>query len=137
MEIKTSTLKNLLYGIVAIVVLGGVAMLMASKPSEGPKEFETPDTTIDLEGKQVLNLTAKGGYSPAVITAKAGEETVLVVTTKNTFDCSSAFVIPSLKIQKNLPASGTTQFILGTFEAGKEINGSCSMGMYNFKIKFV
>jgi plastocyanin domain-containing protein len=137
MEIKTSTLKTILFGIAAVIVLGVGTVLLVSKPSEGSKEFDLQEPTIDLEGKQVINLTAKGGYSPAVITAKAGQETVLVVATKNTFDCSSAFVIPELKIQKNLPATGNTQFNLGTFEAGKEINGSCSMGMYNFKIKFV
>lgn len=136
MEVKTSTIKNILFGLIAVVILGVLAMALAN-PTEGSKDFETQNTAIDLEGKQVINLTAKGGYSPAVITAKAGEETVLVVNTKNTFDCSSAFVIPELGIQKNLPATGNTQFNLGTFEAGKELAGSCSMGMYNFKIKFI
>lgn len=103
----------------------------------GSSENSTGQATVDTSGKQVITLTAKGGYSPKVITAESGKATLLNVKTDNTFDCSSGFTIPSLKISKNLPASGTTSIEIPSQPAGSEINGTCTMGMYNFKIKFI
>jgi len=92
-------------------------------------------STVNTD-KQILDLRAKGGYSPSVIMAAANKETILRVNTQNTFDCSSAFTIPSLGIRRNLPATGSTEIALGSQKPGTEIAGTCSMGMYNFTIKF-
>lgn len=89
-------------------------------------------TTVD--GKQIIEIQAKGGYLPRVTTAQSGIPTTLRINTNGTFDCSSAIRIPSLKVSKNLPATGVTDIDLGTLAPGK-IAGNCSMGMYPFEIQ--
>ncbi len=87
-------------------------------------------------GEQVVQMTAKGGYSPNKIVAKAGMPTKLEVATNETFDCSSSIKIPSLGITKLLPESGTTSINIPAQKAGTNITGLCSMGMYKFDIAF-
>lgn len=89
-------------------------------------------TTVD--GKQIIEIQAKGGYLPRVTTAQSGIPTTLRINTSGTFDCSSAIRIPSLKVSKNLPATGVTDIDLGTLAPGT-IAGNCSMGMYPFEIQ--
>ncbi len=103
-------------------------------PSKVKQETKNEQTNTD--GKQIIEITARGGYSPNRIEAKADIDTILRVETRNTFDCSSAFTIPELKINKNLPITGTTDFNIGTHKAGTKLQGSCSMGMYGFEIEF-
>jgi plastocyanin domain-containing protein len=86
---------------------------------------------------QVIKVFAKNGYSPSKITAKADTETIIRIETNNTYDCSAALVIPSIKYSKFLPTSGTTDIQLLPQKAGTEIQASCSMGMYGFTIEFV
>jgi len=85
--------------------------------------------------KQIIEITAKGGYNPRVSTAKAGIPTILRINTNGTFDCSSSIRIPSLGISKYLPQSGVTDIDLGINQTGT-LYGSCGMGMYPFQINF-
>ena len=62
-----------------------------------------------VDGKQVIEIKAKGGYTPREILAKADMPTVIKVKTQGTFDCSSALVIPSLNYRSNLSPSGVTE----------------------------
>ena len=87
-------------------------------------------------GEQILEVTAKGGYSPATVNAKSNAITTLRIKTSNTFDCSSSLVIPKLNIRKNLPANGTTDINIPPQEKGTTIAAACSMGMYRFNIIF-
>jgi plastocyanin domain-containing protein len=87
------------------------------------------------EDKQIIDLTARGGYSPRKSIAKAGIPTILRFTTSGTFDCSSSIRIPSMNISKNLALSGTTDVDLGNPKEGI-LYGSCGMGMYPFEINF-
>ncbi len=89
-----------------------------------------------VEGKQVIEVSAKGGYSPRMTVAKANVPTILRVTTNATFDCSSALRIPALSYSKNLPATGTTDIEVPAQAAGTTLKALCSMGMYNFSITF-
>lgn len=107
-----------------------------SQKNTSPGGKEVTENNVVLEnGKQIINLSAKGGYQPRISVAKAGMPTVLRVTTNNTFDCSSAIRIPSLKIAQNLTYSGSVDFDLGSPEPGV-LDGLCSMGMYRFQIQF-
>lgn len=76
------------------------------------------------------------GYSPAVLAAPAGRPIQLVLVTRNTQSCSRAFVIPSLGIQKILPATGQTIINLPAQAPGSSIRFTCSMGMYQGVIQF-
>jgi len=88
-----------------------------------------------VDGKQIIEIRAKGGYVPVHSVAKAGIPTILRVDTNGTFDCSSTIRIPSMKINQNLPMSGTTDIDLGVQKIGI-FQGTCGMGMYPFDIKF-
>jgi plastocyanin domain-containing protein len=89
-----------------------------------------------VDGKQIIEVNARGGYNPRDITAKAGVPTILRMKTSGTFDCSSAFVIPSLQIQKMLPATGVTDFEIPAQAPGSTMHGTCGMGMYSLQINF-
>lgn len=88
-----------------------------------------------INGKQIIEIRAKGGYRPIHSFAKAGMPTILRVDTNGTFDCSSSIRIPSMNIGQNLPMSGTTDIDLGVQKVGI-FQGTCGMGMYPFDIKF-
>lgn len=88
-----------------------------------------------VDGIQIIEINAKGGYSPRKSIAKAGIQTILRFNTNGTFDCSSSIRIPSMNIFKNLPQSGITDIDLGIQKTGT-LNGSCGMGMYPFQIEF-
>ncbi|MEP7103285.1 MAG: cupredoxin domain-containing protein [Candidatus Dojkabacteria bacterium] len=132
MEIDKGTLKSL--GIfVVVVTISIIAYLTITNRNSS----SVAGSTSIIEGdNQIVTIKAKGGYSPNVITAKANENTILRVTTNNTFDCSSSLRIPSMNLTKLLPSNGNTDIALGAHAPGTEITGVCSMGMYSFKIKF-
>lgn len=88
------------------------------------------------DGIQYITIDAKGGYSPAVTTAKAGIPTKLIMKTNGTFDCSASLVIRSVGFQKILPQTGETEIDLGIPKAGVPLQGLCGMGMYSFVINF-
>lgn len=88
-----------------------------------------------VDGKQIIEIDAKGGYQPRRSIAKAGISTIIRFNTKGTFDCSSAVRIPSLNISKSLPQSGATDIDIGSSQLGTLL-GSCGMGMYPFEVVF-
>lgn len=117
------------------------AINYSSKTSKGDYFEENIDTeeiannVSIIDGKQIIEIRAKGGYKPAHSVAKAGIHTILRLDTNGTFDCSASVRIPSMDISKNLPMSGTTDIDIGIQKAGV-FNGTCGMGMYPFDIKF-
>lgn len=120
--------------IISAVVVGWSFWLVSDK--EGEDDTSPVPTAIITEGTQLIDITAKGGYSPRVVMAKAGVPTVLRVSTNGTFDCSSSIVIPKLGYQKFLGPTGTEDIAISAEQAQGTLQGTCSMGMYNFKIKF-
>ena len=87
-------------------------------------------------GKQVVEILARGGYSPARTVAKSGVDTILRVKTQNTFDCSASLVIPSLGYRQFLKQNGTEDIIVPADKAQGTLRGLCSMGMYSFEVSF-
>lgn len=135
--------RTLIALIIGSIIIGFTFFVATYKPSSSsavsgasPDAPAKEENTVVMEnGKQVITLRAKGGYWPRVSVAKAGIPTVLRVKTDNTFDCSSALRIPSLKIAQNLQYSGSVDIDLGSQKAGI-LDGMCSMGMYRFGIEF-
>lgn len=91
---------------------------------------------VDGGETQILEITARGGYEPSTIEAKANVNTILRVKTLNTFDCSAAFSIPKYDISKILPNNGVTDFEIGSHASGERLDAMCSMGMYRLTINF-
>ena len=115
------------------LVLGALILSQGNNPGiDSPRVNNV--TTED--GKQIVTISAKGGYSPRVTDAKADMPTLLRVETQGTFDCSSVLSLPSMKYQKNLPPSGVTEVELPPQKAGSTFEGLCGMGMYRFEIAF-
>lgn len=126
--------KNIIPVITTFIALGFfIAIVVLSIPQPSSQESSSP---VVLDGKQVIEIKAKGGYSPRSTMAKANMPTVLKVKTMGTFDCSSALTIPSIGYQKYLPASGETLIEIPPQEAGSTLQGVCAMGMYNFAVNF-
>ena len=126
-----STIISILF---AVALVGGVAIF--SGGALKGKEVASTNNIYMENGKQVIEVTAKGGYSPNLTAAKSGIPTILRMKTKGTFDCSAGLKIPSLGYQSFLPASGLTDIEIPTQSAGASIAGLCVMGMYNFAVNF-
>lgn len=120
---------------ISLAIVGWAFWVVSLRPNTGVAPTQVPVAKI-VDGKQIIDITARGGYSPRAVTAKAGVPTVLRVTTKGTFDCSSSIVIPRLSYQKFLSPSGTEEIEISAENAKGTLQGLCSMGMYNFKIIF-
>lgn len=116
---------------VAVIITGAILF------SGGEKNTATTANNIKIkDGKQIVTINAKGGYTPRITNAKADMPTVIKVDTRGTFDCSSSLVIPALNYRKNLPPSGETLVDVPAQKAGTSIRGMCSMGMFSFNINF-
>lgn len=119
--------------IIAIVLISGAFML--ANNSRGTDSTANANNVSIVDGKQIIEITARGGYKPRNSVAKAGIPTIIRFETSGTFDCSSSVRIPSLNIFKSLPQSGSTDIDVGTQSVGKLV-GSCGMGMYPFEVEF-
>ncbi len=121
--------------VISGLLIGGAFWFVSVQPSTGEVNGIIPTASI-IDGKQIIDISAKGGYSPRKVIAKAGIQTILRVKTDGTFDCSSSLVIPNLSYQKFLLSSGTEDIVIAPEQAQGTLQGLCSMGMYNFQIVF-
>ena len=117
---------------IVIILLIGLGMWIGSNSSSN-----TSNTSSQRDdGKQVINIMAKGGYKPTSINAKADTDSVLRITTNKSYDCSSEIIIRAINYTKVLPPTGVTEVNIPAQKSGSSITGVCSMGMYQFNIKF-
>lgn len=119
--------------IVAVVLIGGAVLL--TKEKSQPNTASLANNVSVVDGKQIIEIRAKGGYSPRKSIAKAGMPTILRFDTNGTFDCSSSVRIPSMNISKVLPQSGVTDIDIGNQQVAT-LAGTCGMGMYPFEVDF-
>jgi plastocyanin domain-containing protein len=122
--------------IVIVLASGGILTVLRKTGSNQPVRSTEQKSATTTNGKQIIEIKAKGGYAPHTTLAKANTPTVLNIETSGTFDCSSALTIPALGFRKNLPASGVTPIEIPPQQPGTTIKGVCAMGMYNFALKF-
>lgn len=122
--------------ICALVITIGIIVLGGSKNSS-TNVADVQNSEIKDDGIQYITIEARAGYFPRVSTAKAGVPTKLIVKTNGTYDCSSALVIRSIGYQKMLNRVGEEIIDIGTPIAGVPLQGTCSMGMYNFTVNFI
>lgn len=126
--------SNVLAGIVALIFVGGAILYASQSPSQGAAGVPVNNVSI-VDGKQIVEVYAKGGYSPRKSIAKAGMPTILRFNTNGTYDCSSSVRIPSMGISTFLPPSGATDIDLGS-PLAPTLQVVCGMGMYSFEIEF-
>lgn len=118
--------------IAAVVLIGGAFML--TRGGDNTTTVSANNVSV-VDGKQIIEISAKGGYQPRKSIAKAGIPTIIRFDTKGTFDCSSSVRIPSMNISKNLPQTGTTDIDIGSQKVAT-LQGTCGMGMYPFEVEF-
>jgi plastocyanin domain-containing protein len=138
--------KSLKIAAILIIIAAAINIFLVSHNDIKRSDLQTestisptsssPSNITVTDGKQIVTITAKGGYSPKITVAKADMPTVIKMVTKGTFDCSGALSIPSLDYQKNLSPTGETLIDVPAQAKGTTLEGVCSMGMYNFSIKF-
>lgn len=126
--------KSLIVSVFVAVLFIGGAVWLGSAPSE-PSADAGNAVTVE-NGTQYIDITARGGYTPRRVTAKAGMPTVLRMNTRGTFDCSASLVIPRLSYQKFLQPSATEEILISAQQATGTLQGLCSMGMYSFQVAF-
>ena len=135
--------NNIPIVIIIIAVIIGVVIFLSPEKDVTPvidnNVFSTTTVSsnnVRMENDiQVIQLSARGGYSPRQSVAKAGIPTIIRFSTDNTFDCSRSVRIPSIKYSGILPQSGNTDVNIGTQSVGL-FTGSCGMGMYPFEVDF-
>lgn len=129
---KRNTLLALLLGTFLVLF----AIWYAGSGSSANDLPPSPASVSIVDGVQIIEVLARGGYTPRSIEAKTGIPTVLKVRTKNTFDCSAALIIPQMSYRKMLSPSGTEEIRIPAEKAQGTLKGLCSMGMYGFEISF-
>ncbi len=124
--------------VIAIIIGGAfvVVALILTRGGTTPTDSPPVNNVTVEDGKQIVTISAKGGYSPKVSEAKADMPTTLRIETRATFDCTSVLTIPSMNYEKNLPPTGVTEIELPPQKAGSTFEGLCGMGMYKFEIAF-
>jgi len=133
--------SNIILAAILIVGVSILGFITFYKPSSAgnnatPTTIATADNVHVENGQQIVEITAKGGYSPQTSLAKSGLPTILRVKTAGTFDCSSSISIPQLSFSTFLNATDSKDIPIPAQKPGSVINGLCGMGMYNFEIKF-
>jgi plastocyanin domain-containing protein len=130
-------MKGTIASIAIVVILIGGAVMFSGKKNQPIEQIQPTVTEGGMSiDSQVVEISAKGGYTPRMISAQAGVPTTIKVTTKGTFDCSSALTIPSIGYRANLPSSGVTDIEIPPQQVGSTLKGICQMGMYSFAINF-
>jgi sulfite exporter TauE/SafE len=145
-----TTWKNRLAAATGVVLLamglytlnGGLTLLgsplagrnLAETIGFGEAPADASTVTSAADGTQTAVITVSpGSYSPGNVLVKAGVPTKLVFRSENAAGCERALVIPSLRVERVLPASGDTVIDAGSLEPGT-VKYSCAMGMYSGRI---
>ena len=128
-------MKSTVISILLVGALIGGAVLFSRGRSVQEVAPSVNNVSV-VDGKQIVEIGVKAGYSPKLTAAKADMPTVLRMKTNGTFDCSSGVIIPSLGLKKILPSDGITDIEIPAQKAATTLRGLCVMGMYNFQVQF-
>jgi plastocyanin domain-containing protein len=123
------------------VLVGAIIFFVASGRGDSITQGNGADVgsaeAVTTEnGVQYINITAKGGYTPRTVTAKAGTKTIIRMRSAGAFDCSSTVVIPSIGFQKSLQPNEVAEIAIPMEKTQGKLQGICGMGMYNFVVNF-
>lgn len=94
---------------------------------------ETAAARVTEGGVQEIDVTVKGGYSPAVLVVKKGVPVRLNFYRDETSSCSERVVFGDFGIARDLPAYKTTAIELTPDRSG-EFEFACGMNMLRGKL---
>jgi len=111
---------------------------VADRPAGNPAPGSAAGADAAAEDgvQRVVVTVSDTGYSPAVVRVKAGVPTQLTFRTDGTQGCTRSLVVPSLKIGRQLPATGDTTLDLGQLAPGR-LRYTCGMGMYSGTVEAI
>ncbi len=136
------TKTNIIIAIITVILVWGIVTgVKLYKGNDAVDAVWTASTSassnvVMIDGKQQIIITAGQWYSPKMTVAKAGIPAEIKIQGKNAYGCESAVRIPMLNYSKNLDSKGFDIVQVPEQKAWDIINGTCSMGMYSFQIKF-
>lgn len=123
--------------LVAGVFIGGIIVLLSGGSEKTQTNGQGNSSNVSVvDGKQIVEIMAKGLYAPKKTVAKANIPTMIKIKTDNTFDCTKSLNFPSLGLRKFLPPTGETLVELPEQKPGSTVKGICTMGMYSFVVNF-
>jgi plastocyanin domain-containing protein len=126
--------KNTFIAIIIILLSVLLASVVLWENNDDGEAIKNVQNVEIKDGVQYVTIDARGGYFPKESSIKPNMPTKLIIRTNNTYDCSASLVIRSANFQKMLKPTGEEIIDLGTLKSGQEIDGTCGMGMYGFKI---
>jgi plastocyanin domain-containing protein len=94
---------------------------------------ETFAAQTGVGGVQVVDVTVKGGYRPATITAEVGRPLRLNFTRREATLCGEEVVLPDFGRRAHLPEGKSVIIEITPREAG-EYEFTCGMNMYQGRI---
>ena len=94
---------------------------------------ETVSARAGAGGVQVIDVTVRGGYQPASITAEAGRPVRLNFTRRESTPCGEEVVLPEFGRRAHLPEDKTVAIEIVPTEPG-EYEFTCGMNMYKGKL---
>lgn len=112
---------TLLVVILGIIAIGAVNWWFLFATRRSVRATETA-------GLQVVTITVRGGYDPAVVRLLVGQPIRLIFDRQENSSCSEEIVIPGFGIRRFLPAHQRTAVNLPASPAGR-YPMSCGMGM--------
>jgi plastocyanin domain-containing protein len=84
-------------------------------------------------GVQEIDVTVKGGYQPAAVTARAGQLVRLKFTRKESTPCGEEVVLPDFGKRAHLPQDETVSIEVRPEKPG-EYEFTCGMNMYKGRL---
>lgn len=118
-----------------VLALSGNSWTIGSVFNQSPK---TENNTSNAAPQQnVVIDIEEAGYSPNVVTVKAGTNVSFRIKNDGVYTCASAFTIPAFNYQKVVQAGSTETVALQMPNKPTQIPFMCSMGMYRGVINVI
>ena len=115
-----------------LVVIGGIAAIAAVLWYFFGERAKV-SATVAESGKQEIDITVRGGYSPDVIVVKKGIPVRLNFYRDETSSCSEKVVFGDFGIARDLPAYKTTSIEFVPEKSGN-FTFACGMNMLRGKL---
>jgi plastocyanin domain-containing protein len=133
-------IKKILIGALLLMIAASFLVAMTRSNNLGSRQEIVGGITNNVslrDGVQYITIDVESGYQPRHTLAQSGVPTKLIMRSNGSYGCELALVIPSIRYSEMLPPSGDTEIDVGVGEAGENLSGMCSMGMYGFEVEFV
>lgn len=128
--------------ILAVFNLNNVLALTGSSWTLGnifnqTEKVETNMSKAPVAQQNVVISIKSNGYTPNVLTVKAGTNVSFKLENDGAYTCASSFTIPYFNYQKVVPAGKTETIALKMPDKPTQIPFMCSMGMYRGVINVI